>query len=59
MTTEDEWHGRERRHTPDRRVQSERREDIRFEPGKKDRRQNRGRRGEDRDLWEEAMREDN
>ncbi|SEG22799.1 hypothetical protein [Marinobacterium lutimaris] len=58
MTTEKEWHGHERRHTPDRRVQHERREEIRFEPGKKDRRHNRGRRSGDSDLWEKAMRED-
>lgn len=58
MTSENEWHGRERRHTPDRRVQEERREEIRFEPGKKDRRQNRGRRSGDTDLWEKAMQEE-
>ncbi|WP_432698560.1 hypothetical protein ACQUQP_09520 [Marinobacterium sp. YM272] len=58
MTDKNEWTGHERRSGEDRRQQPDRREDIRFEPGKKDRRQNRGRRKGDHDLWEDAMRED-
>ncbi|KEA65716.1 hypothetical protein ADIMK_0028 [Marinobacterium lacunae] len=58
MSENEQWNGRNRRSGQDRRQQPDRREDIRFEPGKKDRRQNRGRRVEDRDMWEEAMKED-
>ena len=58
MSDNDEWNGRNRRSGEDRRQQTDRREDIRFEPGKKDRRKNRGRRTEDRDVWEEAMKDD-
>ncbi|GGO79468.1 hypothetical protein GCM10011348_13800 [Marinobacterium nitratireducens] len=46
-----EWSGIERRSGEDRRKQPDRREDIRFEPGKKDRRKNKGRRKEDQDPW--------
>lgn len=49
------WHGRERRSGKDRRIQTDRRDEIRFEPGNQDRRRGRGRRREDRDLWREAM----
>lgn len=50
-----EWNGRERRSGEDRRQQADRREEIRFEPGKSDRRRNRGRRNEDRDIWRESI----
>lgn len=55
MSDTQEWNGRNRRTQPDRRVNTDRREDIRFEPGKKDRRQNRGRRKEDKDPWLESI----
>jgi len=42
--------GPERR-SDQRRKKSDRREDIRFEPGKDDRRQGKGRRKSDGDLW--------
>jgi len=58
MADNQEWNGRNRRTQPDRRVHSDRREDIRFEPGKKDRRQNRGRRKEDKDPWLESISQD-
>ncbi|MBV1788592.1 hypothetical protein KQ940_11050 [Marinobacterium sp. D7] len=57
MSESQEWNGRNRRTSEDRRQQPDRREEIRFEPGKKDRRQNRGRRTEDRDMWEDAMKD--
>lgn len=44
-----------RRKGRDRRQQTDRREDIRFEPGKKDRRQSKGRRKEDQDLWNDML----
>ncbi len=46
-----EWTGRERRKNQDRRKTPDRREDIRFEPGKSDRRQSRGRRKDEQDPW--------
>ena len=46
-----------RRSGRDRRQQSDRREDIRFEPGKKDRRESRGRREEDGDVWTKTLSE--
>ncbi len=46
-----EWNGIERRSGEDRRKQRDRREDIRFEPGKPDRRKNKGRRKGDADPW--------
>ena len=52
------WHGHERRRQLDRRISADRREDIRFEPGKPDRRRNRGRREEDRDFWVEALQQE-
>lgn len=52
-----EYEGRNRRSGQDRRVHKDRRDDIRFEPGKKDRRQSRGRRVEDQDLWDKMLRE--
>ncbi|GGC01181.1 hypothetical protein GCM10011352_29140 [Marinobacterium zhoushanense] len=58
MSENQEWNGRNRRSHEDRRQQPDRREEIRFEPGKKDRRQSRGRRAEDRDMWEDAMKDD-
>lgn len=58
MSDSQEWNGRNRRTSEDRRQQPDRREEIRFEPGKKDRRQNRGRRIEDRDMWEDAMKDE-
>lgn len=42
--------GPERR-SDQRRKKTDRREDIRFEPGKDDRRQGKGRRKSDGDLW--------
>ncbi len=39
----------------DRRQHGDRREEIRFEPGKADRRKNRGRRKEDHDAWYKAL----
>lgn len=46
------WKGRERRSgVADRRVQESRRGDIRFEPGKPDRRQSYGRRAQDSLGW--------
>lgn len=51
MTEEQQWNGRERRKNLDRRTTPDRREDIRFEPGKKDRRENRGRRQDEQDPW--------
>ncbi len=41
----------------DRRQIKDRREEIRFEPQKKDRRKNDGRRKDDNDLWTKAIRE--
>jgi len=41
----------------DRRQIKDRREEIRFEPHKKDRRKNDGRRKDDNDLWTKAIRE--
>ncbi|MET4000455.1 hypothetical protein [Marinobacterium sp. MBR-109] len=55
MADTQEWHGRNRRTQPDRRTNTDRREDIRFEPDKKDRRKNRGRRKEDKDPWLESI----
>ncbi|NVK44479.1 MAG: hypothetical protein HWE39_24890 [Oceanospirillaceae bacterium] len=46
-----EWNGIERRSGEDRRKAPDRRQDIRFEPGKPDRRKNKGRRKEDGDPW--------
>jgi hypothetical protein len=57
MADNQEWHGRNRRTQPDRRVNTDRREDIRFEPDKKDRRKNRGRRKEDKDPWLESIKQ--
>ena len=51
MPFQNNWAGRERRAIPDRRISPDRREDIRFEPGKPDRRQNRGRRHNEVDPW--------
>ncbi|MGH1461550.1 MAG: hypothetical protein ACRBB6_05910 [Neptuniibacter sp.] len=51
------FEGRNRRSGSDRRVSRDRRDDIRFEPGKKDRRKNRGRREEDNDLWNKLLNE--
>lgn len=45
------WDGKERRSGEDRRKSHDRRDDIRFEPGKPDRRKNRGRRKEEFDPW--------
>ncbi|WP_299181069.1 hypothetical protein [uncultured Neptuniibacter sp.] len=42
----------DRRKGGDRRKLKDRREDIRFEPGKTDRRKTRGRRAEDGDPWD-------
>lgn len=56
MSNNDHWAGRERRSGEDRREHGDRRDEIRFEPDKKDRRKGRGRRTVDRDLWEEAVR---
>lgn len=50
-------HGSEKRSGKDRRELKDRRDEIRFEPGKPDRRQNSGRRKGDDDLWTKAMRE--
>lgn len=50
-----QWHGRERRCGHDRRRRLDRRDEIRYEPGRQNRRRNRGRRLEDRDLWRAAM----
>lgn len=44
--------GEDRRKEP-RRKSTDRREDIRFEPGKDDRRKNRGRRKTDGDVWQQ------
>lgn len=49
--------GSEKRSGKDRRELKDRRDEIRFEPGKPDRRQNNGRRKGDDDLWTKAMRE--
>lgn len=46
-----------RRSGGDRRQKSDRRDDIRFEPGKKDRRESRGRREEDGDVWTKTLSE--
>lgn len=48
---EKEWNGIERRSGKDRRQLHDRREEVRFEPGKPDRRKNKGRRKEDQDPW--------
>ncbi len=44
-----------KRSNQDRRKHGDRRDEIRFEPGKADRRKNRGRRKEDRDAWDKAL----
>lgn len=46
----DDYAGVDRREGP-RRVNSDRRQDIRFEPGKDDRRRKPGRRKTDGDIW--------
>ena len=46
-----EWDGANRRSGEDRRKRPDRREEVRFEPGKPDRRKNKGRRKEDGDPW--------
>ncbi|MFC6669057.1 hypothetical protein [Marinobacterium aestuariivivens] len=52
MTDEEqEWNGIERRSGKDRRQNPDRREEVRFEPGKPGRRKNKGRRKEDGDPW--------
>lgn len=50
-------HGSEKRSGKDRRELKDRRDEIRFEPGKPDRRKDNGRRAEDNDLWTKAMRQ--
>ncbi|MBP0047975.1 hypothetical protein H9C73_04455 [Marinobacterium sp. AK62] len=55
MSEQNDWNGRERRKGHDRRQAADRREDIRFEPGKSDRRQSRGRRKEDQDPWHKSL----
>ncbi len=53
MTDEDKnnWNGREKRSGTDRRKTNDRRDEIRYEPGKPDRRKNRGRREAEQDPW--------
>lgn len=43
----------------ERRKLNDRRDEIRFEPDKQDRRKNEGRRKDDNDLWTKAIRESN
>ena len=49
--SEDNWNGHERRSGRDRRTHHDRREEIRFEPGKTDRRKGHGRRKGEQDIW--------
>ncbi|MFY0677721.1 MAG: hypothetical protein JXR18_10580 [Neptuniibacter sp.] len=51
------FEGRNRRSGTDRRTHSDRRDDIRFEPGKVDRRKTKGRRTEDNDPWDKMLNE--
>ena len=51
MKEGEEWDGQNRRHGHERRTHHDRREEVRFEPGKPDRRKNHGRRREDKDIW--------
>ncbi|GAA0786904.1 hypothetical protein [Marinobacterium sediminicola] len=55
MSEEQEWNGRERRKAPDRRQSTDRRQEIRFEPGNPDRRKSRGRRKADKDPWQKSL----
>ena len=48
---QDEWDGANHRVISDRRIESDRREDIRFELDKKNRRISDGRRKEDQNPW--------
>ena len=48
------WSGNEKRAGTDRRKHNDRREEVRFEPGKPHRRKNRGRRIEDKDPWDKG-----
>ena len=50
-------HGGNTRSGDDRRKRKDRREDVRFEPNKTNRRKNDGRRIDDNDLWTKAIRE--
>ncbi|MGS2723524.1 hypothetical protein ACVBEJ_07240 [Porticoccus sp. GXU_MW_L64] len=52
MTFQSAYTGPERRQNK-RRILADRRQDIRFEPGKQDRRQGDGRRDTDLDIWED------
>lgn len=54
---QDDPHGSELRSGKQRRQTKDRRDEIRFEPGKKDRRKNDGRREFDNDAWTKAIRE--
>lgn len=56
MTSTDP-HGSDVRSGKDRRELKDRRKEIRYEPDNPDRRQNKGRREEDNDLWTKAMSE--
>ncbi len=55
--TMSKFEGRNRRSGAERRAHSDRREDIRFEPGKTDRRKSKGRRSEDNDPWDKMLSE--
>lgn len=55
----EQWSGRNRRSGQDRRQLHDRREEVRFEPGKPNRRKGRGRRKEDKDPWLDSIGSDN
>jgi len=51
------YEGRNRRLKKDRRSHQDRRVEIRFEPGKTDRRKGKGRRSTDNDPWDKLLNE--